>query len=179
MWEPRAVKLAELVQTLAPIRPRSLIMSVRKSVVLFLCLVGGLANSADAGQLSQVCCGNQPGWTGCDHTCFGCETSCDPSCHMCRRCCVSSWCRLHCLDSTCDMHPHYAYYPENHGYYYYRPYNWEHYGQDTPRLLGLGYAAPYSEDGFRELKPTTVIAQPALIPPSKKSLPNLEDLLRK
>lgn len=163
-------------------------MSVRILLVLTLGVVGGLANSANAGHVSHSCCANQ---TSCDQTCFRCEQGCDHSCYGCQpgcdyscdQCCKDCWLRrhlrLHFLDSTCDMHPHYAYYPENHGNYYYRPYNWEHYAQDTPRLLGLGYAAPYSEDGFRELKPTTVIEQPVLNPSRRKSLPNLEELLRK
>ena len=164
-------------------------MSVWNSVVLALCFMVGLANSANAGHISHSCCANQ---TSCDHTCYECEASCDCACNPCQpgcddscdQCCKDCWLRrhlrLHFLDSTCDMHPHYAYYPENHGYYYYRPYNWEHYAQDTPRMLGLGQAAPYSEDGFRELKPTTVIEQPAVLTRrNKKSLPTLEELLQK
>ena len=176
------------VYTLAA-NPRRLIMCVWNSLALTLCLVGGLANHANAGHIPQLCCANQ---TSCDQTGFGGEASCEPVCYGCQpgcddscdRCCKDCWLRrhlrLHFLDSTCDMYPHYAYYPENHGSYYYRPYNWEHYAQDTPRMLGLGYAAPYAEDGFRELKPTAVITQPT-VPPrrSKNSLPDLEDLLRK
>ena len=157
--------------------PRRSIMSVWNTLILTACLVGGIANSASAGHISHLCCVNQ---TICDQTCFACEPSCEHFCNQRRRCCVSRWCQLHCLDSTCDMHPHYAYDPENHGYYYFRPYNWQHYAEDTSRMLGMGYAAPYSENGFRELKPATLVQQPVLIPPrSKKSLPDLEDLLRK
>jgi hypothetical protein len=75
------------------------------------------------------------------------------------------------------MYPHYAYYPENHGHYYFQPYNWEHYSRDMAFLLGVGHVAPYSEEGLHELKPTTVPEQP-LIHVRREKLPNLEDLLK-
>lgn len=150
-------------------------MSLRIFVILSLCLVSSQANRVNAGETPMFCTGNQ---TACDQSCFVCEPGCDEGCYCCRRGCLSRWCHWHWLDSTCDMYPHYAYYPENHGYYYYRPYNWEHYGQDTPRMLGVGYAAPYAVDGFNELKPSTVIEQPVM-PPRRKPLPNLEVLLKK
>lgn len=164
-------------------------MSAWNSLALTLCLMGGLANRANADHIPQLCCPNQ---SSCNQICLGGEASCDQVCYVCQpgcddscdRCCKDCWLRrhlrLHFLDSTCDMYPHYAYCPENHGSYYYKPYNWEHYAQDTSRMLGLSYAVPYAEDGFRELKPTTIIAQPT-VPPrrSKNPLPDLEDLLRK
>lgn len=153
-------------------------MSVRCFVLLLsLCLIGAQSDRTDANDHSLTCSGSP---MVCDHGGFVCDPCCEDSCycHRCCRGCLSNWCKWHWMDSTCDMYPHYAYYPENHGYYYYRPYNWEHYGQDTPRMLGLGYAAPYSEDGFRELKPTAVVQQPVLAP-RRKSLPKLEELLQK
>ena len=83
-----------------------------------------------------------------------------------------------CIDSTCDMYQHHAYYPECHGHYYFRPYNWEHYSRDMAFLLGVGQVAPYSEDGQAELKPTTVPEQP-LIQTRRVKLPNLEELMKK
>lgn len=162
-------------------------MSMWNSMALAVCIIAGLANSARAAHISDSCgtnqtCGDQTRFgceASCDRAWFGCQAGCDYSCdHCCKDCWLHRHLRLHFLDSTCDMHSHYAYYPENHGYYYYRPYNWEHYGQDTPRMLGLGFAAPYSEDGLRELKSTVVIEQPVLAP-RRKSLPKLEDLLQK
>ena len=151
-------------------------MSLWKHLFLGLCLIGGASEGVTAGQLSAECCGSG---VNCDHSCFACQPSCDHSCFLSRKCaCLKHCLQTHFLDSTCDMYQHYPYFPENHGYYYFRPYNWEHYSQDTPRLLGLGYAAPYAEDGFRELKPTTVVAQP-VIHTRRSALPNLEDLLRK
>lgn len=90
--------------------------------------------------------------------------------------CHMAW-RVACLDSTCDMYPHYAYYPECHGPYYFRPYNWEHYAQDTALMLGVGHAAPYSEDGLQELKPVAIPRQ-TVIQVRYQKLPNIEDLLR-
>lgn len=142
-------------------------MRILTSLVIVLGIVAGSNGTANAGHL----------W----HSFGVCQQSCE-SCPDCPNWCHGYgcyWsCHVACLDSTCDMYPHYAYYPECHGSYYFRPYNWEHYAQDTALMLGLGHAAPYSEDGFHELKPVVVPEQP-VIQVRHQKLPNIEDLLRK
>lgn len=142
-------------------------MRVLLSIAVVLGIVFGMSATADAGHL----------W----HSFCACKQTCE-SCPQCPNVCHSYGCQmsLHiaCLDSTCDMYPHYAYAPECHGSYYFRPYNWEHYCQDTALMLGLGHAAPYSEDGHHELKPTTFPEQP-LVKVRHPKLPNLEALLQK
>lgn len=60
------------------------------------------------------------------------------------------------LGSTCDMFPHYAYYPRLHGYYYFRPYNYtaiaEH--QQTAACMGLDPRMPYSLANFQRIDST-------------------------
>lgn len=49
------------------------------------------------------------------------------SCPSCQSSCSLGWCMktgLCCLDNPCQMPPHYAYAPVNHGNYYFAPYNY-------------------------------------------------------
>jgi len=147
--------------------PKDLIMRIFSLFAVVFGIVLGTSDTANAGHL----------W----HSFSVCKQTCD-SCPTCPNACHSIGCQmslhLACLDSTCDMYPHYAYYPECHGSYYFRPYNWEHYAQDTAFMLGLGHAAPYSVDGMADLKPTTIPEQP-IIRVRHKKLPNLEAMLVK
>jgi hypothetical protein len=91
-------------------------------------------------------------------------------------------CKLH---STCDLYPHYAYYPKYHGYYYFRPYNYqmiaEH--QRFAACIGLDPRMPYSLSVFdrvyanftEKYTPTHGPIGTAL--PQGSGLPLLEDLL--
>lgn len=132
-----------------------------KYVIAALGLLLGLTSSASAGHTCHACYGyhsvHRFGW------------QCNANLEIRIPC---------CLDSTCDMYQHHAYYPECHGSYYFRPYNWEHYAQDTALGLGLEHAAPYSEDSLHELKPTVIPPQP-VIHVRRQRLPNVEDLIRK
>lgn len=139
-----------------------------RTSILFVVALGlafGDTSSASAGHWwHSFCCYKQT----CD-SCQECPNVCHTvGCHMCLR--------VACLDSTCDMYQHYPYYPECHGSYYFRPYNWEHYAQDTSLMLGMGHVAPYSEDGLHELKPVSVSEQP-LIKVRQPKLPSIEAIL--
>ena len=83
---------------------------------------------------------------------------CEDDCCRCMR-----WWKQHCyiakLHSTCDLYPHYAYYPKYHGYYYFRPYNAEtvQVQQQTVVKLGGDPRYPYSTELlanlFRDVPP--------------------------
>ena len=151
------------------IHPKDSIMRIWTPLAVVLGLVFGTTGAANAGEF----------WHSCyvfKNTCESCQ-QCPNVCHSGGVGCQLCW-HVACLDSTCDMYPHYAYYPECHGSYYFRPYNWEHYAQDTALGLGLGPAAPYSEESFHELMPSTIPEQP-LIRVRRPKLPNVEGLLRK
>ena len=142
-------------------------MRLASSLAVVLGIVFGMTGTANAGHwYHSFCCRKQ--------TC--------QSCQECPNVCHSVGCQFSlsyaCLDSTCDMYQHYAYYPECHGSYYFRPYNWEQYSQDMQLMLGVGHAAPYSVDGMAELKPVSVPEQP-VIQVRHPKLQNIEDILRK
>lgn len=74
---------------------------------------------------------------------------CHPRCHKhhrrgCWRCCVRS---------TCDMVPHLWYYPENHGYYYFRPYCYTHVAtqQEFIKSVEGDPHSPYADGLFERL----------------------------
>ena len=96
-----------------------------------------------------------------------------------------------CKDSTCNMYQHYPYPPDNHGYYYFRPYNytavWEH--QQWATTIGGDPRNPYSRSMFipvyeqfenttyePDAKPSSTLA---VLPHVTKELPDLEKLLKK
>ena len=98
------------------------------------------------------------------------------------------WCyRKHWCRSTCDMPPHYAYPPESHGYYYFRPYNYRHvlFAQQIAPLLGADPIAPYETEMFQKFYadvPDIDLGNKGddtlkSITPEIEELPNLEDLL--
>lgn len=112
-----------------------------------------------------------------------CQGDCNQSC--CDRCCNKlAWKRAH---TTGDMYPHYAYYPQDHGYYYFRPYNYmnvyNHMGQvvalggDPRNPYSVAMFDPIYEDFYQQY-PRIVEPPAGSIKPFGSSLPNLEDLLR-
>lgn len=92
---------------------------------------GFLATEPNTG-----CCGGDP--------CCGQDECCDDECDDHHRCC----CR-----STCDMIPHLPYYPERHGYYYFRPYHYMHIckHQDLVRQWGGDPRNPYANGIFESI----------------------------
>jgi hypothetical protein len=89
--------------------------------------------------------------------------------------------------TTGDMYPHYAYYPQDHGYFYFRPYNYmnvyNHMGQVTS--LGGDPRNPYSVamfdpiyEDFYQQYPRVIEPPAGSVRPFGSSLPNLEDLLQ-
>lgn len=94
------------------------------------------------------------------------------------------WCHVH---STCDMYPHYAYYPEHHGYYYFRPYNYTTVLKHQEEILRLGGqpSNPYSVSMLKPLMAEYAERYPAKedsyeqVLPQRKTLPSLESLLSK
>ena len=65
------------------------------------------------------------------------------SCPSCQSSCSLGWCMktgLCCLDNPCQMPPHYAYAPANHGNYYFAPYNY------TILLKQKAYAQMQNQD---------------------------------
>ncbi len=109
-------------------------------------------------------------------------------CRDCRKC--KSGCSC-CKDSTCNMYQHYPYPPDNHGYYYFRPYNytavWEH--QQWITTIGGDPRNPYSRSVFipvyeqfenttyePDSKPSNTLS---VLPHVTKELPDLEKLLKK
>ncbi len=81
-------------------------------------------NAGCCGPVGGCCDGN-----GCWDDCWG---------GKCKKIC---WLKFH---STCDMIPHYAYFPENHGYYYFRPYNYIHFDEARRTVPGRDPKFPFS-----------------------------------
>ena len=115
----------------------------------------------------------------------GCQSGCRQRKESGRHGCCLSRC---CENSTCDMPPHFPYAPADHGYYYFRPYNYTHVFEHQALISSLGGdpRAPYSTADFaryyefgplgpgpggafeESLRPLPHLARP---------LPNLESLL--
>jgi hypothetical protein len=119
----------------------------------------------------------------CPHCYDDCDICEDKGCKLCGYRCLSKHCR-----STGDMYQHYPYYPADHGYYYFRPYNYfkvaeqqhlaERWGADprwpydTDALVRLYEDAPVEESYLQyELVPSVTRS-------TKKQLPTLEELLQ-
>jgi len=94
------------------------------------------------------------------------------------------WC---CIHSTGDMYPHFPYYPEHHGYYYFRPYNYTNVllHQSQGLQLGVNPGNPYSVSMlnplFEQFALTNISRDDDYdrLPPQRDSLPKLEDLLER
>jgi hypothetical protein len=106
------------------------------------------------------------GWCNDDDDC---DDDCDLNC--CERHCLT-----YCIGPG-DMYPHYPYFPAYHGYYYFRPYNFEHVLKDSAIAAEMGGdpMAPYSVEFLRAVFPPAPIEPiPEYVRPH---LPILEDLL--
>jgi hypothetical protein len=93
---------------------------------------------------SGCCCNDQ-----CDGCCGRDRCRCLLGCGLCR--CLHHLYR--CLNSTCDMFPHYAYFPPMHGYYYFRPYHHSHLAQQQTSVTGWGGDPrnPYANEIFQRV----------------------------
>lgn len=95
-----------------------------------------------------------------------------------------------CKDSTCNMYQHYPYFPANHGYYYFRPYNypyvWKH--QQSVANVGGDPRNPYTKAMFIPVyeqfenttyepdnKPSSTLNT---LPHIGRGLPDLEKLIK-
>ncbi|MCA9072310.1 MAG: hypothetical protein KDA84_25460, partial [Planctomycetaceae bacterium] len=84
---------------------------------------------------------------------WGGDDDCEPSCwdrHLFNKCIGPG-----------DFHPHYPYMPVNHGYYYFRPYNFEHVLRDaaTAGQMGGDPRAPYSVEFLKGYFPPAPIEE--------------------
>ena len=79
------------------------------------------------------------------------------------------------------MYPHYPYFPECHGYYYFRPYNWIHIDRHRLTIPGEDFKDPYSNKVFDQLSSELGdgVDSDQTLPPltSGVALPALEALL--
>lgn len=123
--------------------------------------------------------------SACSDSCKSdCNQCCDPCCKVCSGpSCIpgsSCWSKA-CKHSTCDMYPHYAYFPKCHGYYYFRPYNWVHIDQHRLTIPGENFKNPYSNAAFDRLyagKDNLGVVDSDRLEPVHERLPMLEDLLK-
>ncbi len=135
---------------------------------------------------------------------FGDGNCCTPLCSECyssNGCCSSKWrkgcghCRKYlgifkyrCLDSTCDMPPHYPYQPSGHGYYSYRPYNYLSVLAHQSNPIGAESSAPYTTTLFEPVYDQLLTDEEKQmkgakmgmhkLPRTSKELPDLEDILK-
>ncbi len=140
----------------------------------------GVSNCCDSYQPGATCCCVEPyRCPCCGHIdCYA------PGIHKRKRNGKMIWCRYW---TTGDMYQHYAYYPQYHGSYYFRPYNYtnvlEH--QETIVCLGGDRSQPYSVAMFDSIYETYYELNPVITPvvldretiPGASQLPVLEDLL--
>ena len=143
---------------------------------------------APAGCAAAVSCGGYGtcgGMAPCGCGCgYGQPCQCGEDDGCCRRCLNRCrWSRAH---TTGDMYPHFAYYPQDHGYYYFRPYNYIHVFEHRARVMSWGGDPrnPYSlalfdpvYEEFRQNVPA-LAPLPGSVQPLGSHLPNLEDLLQ-
>jgi hypothetical protein len=114
--------------------------------------------------LTIDCCPSkcETGATSCCDPCSTCSSSCvDGYCcgsYCCGNWCGSCWgCPQHCWSkdiewTTSDLYPHFAYFPEEHGYYSFRPYNWLHIEQAKSAFPGIDPKAPFSNKFITEVQ---------------------------
>lgn len=99
-------------------------------------------------------------------------------------CCCWGWAER----STGDMHPHYAYHPTDHGYYYFAPYNYSKIAEHQELAIRWGGDArwPYLTDSLSRLydsapvDPTYLDTTPVTSSQgiTRPRLPSLESLLK-
>ena len=94
-----------------------------------------------------------------------------------------AWKKAH---TTGDMYPHYAYFPQDHGTYYFRPYNYTNVLEQQAQIMSMGGDPlnPYSVSMFDDIYEQYYAQFPpesdppaGTVEPFGSSLPNLEDLL--
>jgi len=138
---------------------------------------------------SRDCCEDDCGCCSeCEQCCCDDSDCYPPRCGGDRDCCGRH--KKYCARSTCNMHPHYAYYPANHGYYYFRPYNYNHVElhKELASAMGLESIAPYSTEVFGRPYSELMVDSyedasghdEVLNPPrrSVSQLPDVQDILR-
>lgn len=99
-------------------------------------------------------------------------------------------CKNCCKDSTCNMYQHYPYRPDNHGYYYFRPYNYPHVWKHQQWVANVGGDPrnPYTKAMFIPVyeqfenttyepdhKPSSTLST---LPNVGRRLPDLEKLIK-
>lgn len=139
-----------------------------------------IGNDCCTFQPSATCCGVEP--YRC--RCCGHENCYAPGIHKRKRNGKICWCRYW---TTGDMHPHYAYYPQYHGYYYFRPYNYTNVLEHKELIVCMGgdRSQPYSvamfDNIYNDFHQTNPVIEPLIIDKSEISgasqLPLLEELL--
>jgi hypothetical protein len=86
------------------------------------------------------------------------------------------------------MYPHFPYYPQDHGYYYFRPYNYVHVNAHIGQVMAFGGDPqnPYSVsifdsiyEAYYQQNPRVIEPPIGSVQPIGSSLPMLEDLLRR
>lgn len=148
------------------------------------CKKGGIFGDSCGG-----CCGGLLG--ACCGCCGGC---CSHDCwwwllggHPEKGCCgMSGIFGVGPCASTCNMIYHLTYFPENHGYYYFRPYTWTHIAEHQALITSWGGDPrnPYSHELFDRMYASGGIAPPTVIDrenrlPSRRALPSLEQMIRR
>ncbi|MBI1312412.1 hypothetical protein GC176_14065 [bacterium] len=136
---------------------------------------------------AKPCCKSKSGCNSCCVDGYCCGFNC------CGNWCGSCWgCPRHCWNkdlkyrtTTSDLYPHYWYYPSDHGYYSFRPYNWTHIEWARQALPGIDPRAPYSNDPLTAIQnefiavhgPGPLAANSDQIPDIRTHYPNVEDIL--
>lgn len=129
--------------------------------------------------VNGIQCGNGDCRCGRDDCPCGCNSGCGD--RLRNRC---AWSHAH---TTGDLYPHYPYFPQDHGHYYFRPYNAVHVDLHRSQVMGLGGdpRAPYSVSMFDRIYDAYYQQYPPMpeppagsVMPFGSSLPNLEELLQ-
>jgi hypothetical protein len=127
--------------------------------------------------MSQCCHGGNCQCGNGDCRC-GCNMSRHKRCRNRRR-----WCKAH---TAGDMYPHFPYYPQDHGTYYFRPYNYTNVPMQQAQVMAMGRDPqnPYTVSMFDSVYENYFAEHPQPIAPPVgtampfgSDLPNLEDLL--
>jgi hypothetical protein len=155
-------------------------MSLLTPLLIGVSMVGGTGPSLEAVvaenpavilQVEHSC--SAPCQTVCQPACNPCHVSnptdpcswCNPcsacsTCNSCQACCHGMSLRdcVECNNdspalkfSSCNLHPHYAYRPQCHGYWAFRAYNWVHIDQHRLTLAGEDFKFPYSNKIFEQV----------------------------
>lgn len=135
-------------------------MALLSSVVLGISLTAAATAGNDPGvaatccaPAAPVCCVDQQ---ICCHEKKHCALKKCCSLFACSSCgdceCISPKCWAKLMrHSTGDMYQHHAYFPECHGYYYFRPYNWVHIDQHRSAFPTSDMKYPYSNAVFDDI----------------------------